>query len=1056
MTTEVLRNMIYARSATLDGLGYVVMDEVHYLADAARGGVWEEVILLLAPDARLVSLSATVSNAEEFGRWLTEVRGPTAVVVSERRPVPLWQQMMVRKDLFGLYAASVDATDPGHDPRINPDLLEAIRRAERADTSGYHGHGPRARGAARRDGGRGRNPGRGRSTRHGRDRGGVRTPRRDTVVTALDADGLLPAIYFIFSRAGCEAAVDQVLASGVRFTTPTERDLIAETLHEISMRIPGEDLAAVGFTSFAQALTRGVAAHHAGMLPVFKEAVEQLFAAGLIKVVFATETLALGINMPARSVVLESLVKWDGRAHTAITPGEYTQLTGRAGRRGIDVEGHAVVLYASGVDPEAVAGLASRRTYPLRSSFRPTYNMAVNLLTTRSREQVRELLEQSFAQFQADAGVVHLARQLHKHEEAIAGYTASAACDQGDIGEYLALRARITALESAEQKDRSAGRRRAVTDQLASLRPGDVIEIPRGRRAGWAVVLAAGTPGLDGPRPEVLGEDRTVRQIGHAEAPHGVRVAGRVRIPKGFSARDPRQRRNLASSLRNALAEGLPGGSTATLPETGPSSSAQERADELAQARRRLRAHPVHGCADREDHLRWARRLETLEAEREKRVRRIASRTTSIARDFDRVCEVLLTLGYLAQEETTSTENDGESGAEPPTGTHVTAAGRWLRRLYAERDLVLAQTLRSGHWDHLDPAELAAAATTIVYSPRGDDDDRPAVPRGLGPRLDLAVATAMSRGDEVADLERQVGLSPPARSIPDWSAPCSSGPEAGRSPTSCPAATCSPGTSCAGPARCSTCSTRSPSRPRRPACGAGRAMRSTWYGAASSGRTWYDTRTSAPADQTRPRPSARRDRLLRRRPVRHRHARRGGRHRLDRRRHRGGAAHGGCSGPRPRGAPRDARVRGRRRAAGLARRSRPGRDRRASPASGRRHVRDHRRRDRRRGGPPCAPSGPARRGRGRSPRATPRDGPGRVGVCRDPPGARHHARSRDRSLGPAPARSRPRPVRAGGLPRAHPRSLAGRRPRITQGRLARPARGGELPQRSSCGRRPSW
>ena len=759
MTTEVLRNMIYARSATLDGLGYVVMDEVHYLADAARGGVWEEVILLLAPDARLVSLSATVSNAEEFGRWLTEVRGPTAVVVSERRPVPLWQQMMVRKDLFGLYAASVDATDPGHDPRINPDLLEAIRRAERADTSGYHGHGPRARGAARRDGGRGRNPGRGRSTRHGRDRGGVRTPRRDTVVTALDADGLLPAIYFIFSRAGCEAAVDQVLASGVRFTTPTERDLIAETLHEISMRIPGEDLAAVGFTSFAQALTRGVAAHHAGMLPVFKEAVEQLFAAGLIKVVFATETLALGINMPARSVVLESLVKWDGRAHTAITPGEYTQLTGRAGRRGIDVEGHAVVLYASGVDPEAVAGLASRRTYPLRSSFRPTYNMAVNLLTTRSREQVRELLEQSFAQFQADAGVVHLARQLHKHEEAIAGYTASAACDQGDIGEYLALRARITALESADQKDRSAGRRRAVTDQLASLRPGDVIEIPRGRRAGWAVVLAAGTPGLDGPRPEVLGEDRTVRQIGHAEAPHGVRVAGRVRIPKGFSARDPRQRRDLASSLRNALAEGLPGGSTATLPETGPSSSAQERADELAQARRRLRAHPVHGCADREDHLRWARRLETLEAEREKLVRRIASRTTSIARDFDRVCEVLLTLGYLAQEETTSTENDGESGAEPPTGTHVTAAGRWLRRLYAERDLVLAQTLRSGHWDHLDPAELAAAATTIVYSPRGDDDDRPAVPRGLGPRLDLAVATAMSRGDEVADLERQVGLS---------------------------------------------------------------------------------------------------------------------------------------------------------------------------------------------------------------------------------------------------------------------------------------------------------
>ncbi|MBN8883600.1 MAG: DEAD/DEAH box helicase [Salana multivorans] len=734
MTTEVLRNMIYARSATLEGLGYVVMDEVHYLADASRGGVWEEVILLLAPDARLVSLSATVSNAEEFGSWLSEVRGSTAVVVSERRPVPLWQQMMVRNDMIPLYAATgVDAADPGRDPRVNPDLVEAIRRAERAEGSG----GDR-RGRGRRDDRRGR------GSRHGRERGGVRAPRRSTVVTTLDAGGLLPAIYFIFSRAGCEAAVEQVLASGARFTTPSERDLIAETLHEISMRIPGEDLAAVGFTSFAQALSRGVAAHHAGMLPVFKEAVEQLFAAGLIKVVFATETLALGINMPARSVVLESLVKWDGRAHVAVTPGEYTQLTGRAGRRGIDVEGHAVVLYASGVDPVGVAGLASRRTYPLRSSFRPTYNMAVNLLSSRPRDRVRELLEQSFAQFQADAGVVHLARQLRKHEDAIAGYLASAACDRGDVGEYLELQARISAIESSDQRERSAGRRRAVADQLGSLRPGDVIEIPRGRRAGWAVVLEAGTPGLDGPRPEVLGEDRQVRTIGHAEAPHGVRVAGRVRIPRGFSARDPRQRRDLASSLRNALADGLPGGASAELPSVDRTG---DRAEELASLRRLLRAHPVHGCAEREDHLRWARRLTSLEAERDKLVQRISNRTTSIARDFDKVCEVLLTLGYLAEE-------GGEDGA-----VRVTASGRWLRRLYAERDLVLAQTLRSGHWDHLDAAELAAAATCIVYSPRGDDEGDPVVPRGLGARLELAVGTAMGRGDEVGDLERRVGLA---------------------------------------------------------------------------------------------------------------------------------------------------------------------------------------------------------------------------------------------------------------------------------------------------------
>ena len=150
----------------------------------------------------------------------------------------------------------------------------------------------------------------------------------------------------------------------------------------------------------------GIAAHHAGMLPTFREIVEELFTAGRIRAVFATETLALGINMPARTVVLEKLVKFNGEAHVDITPAEYTQLTGRAGRRGIDIEGHAVVLWNRRLDPLAVAGLASTRTYPLRSSFRPTYNMAVNLVAQVGRDRAREILETSFAQFQADRAVV--------------------------------------------------------------------------------------------------------------------------------------------------------------------------------------------------------------------------------------------------------------------------------------------------------------------------------------------------------------------------------------------------------------------------------------------------------------------------------------------------------------------------------------------------------------------------------------------------------------------------------------------------------------------------
>ncbi|GMA31272.1 DEAD/DEAH box helicase [Litorihabitans aurantiacus] len=764
MTTEVLRNMIYAGSSALTDLGYVVMDEVHYLADAFRGPVWEEVILLLVPTVRLVSLSATVSNAEEFGQWLTAVRGTTAVVVSEHRPVPLWQHMMVRSEVVDLYTTRSDGTDPAG-AVLNPDLVEAVRRAERSavgpgdgDGGGHGGRGSRGS-AAHRGRGRGGRPDRGGhgSPRGRSDRaGGVRPPRRDTVIERLDVAALLPAIVFVFSRAGCEAAVDQVLASGIRLTTQAEQREIGEILEQTSVRIPAEDLDAVGFSSFAAAAMRGVAAHHAGLLPVFKEAVEALFGAGLVKVVFATETLALGVNMPARSVVVERLVKWDGREHAALTPGEYTQLTGRAGRRGIDVEGHAVVLYASGVDPNAVAGLASRRTYPLRSRFTPTYNMAVNLLTTAPYGRVRDILEQSFAQFQADRSVVGLARQLRKHEDALAGYRESMACDRGDIGAYLDLQRRLSDVEADGQRQRSQARRRAAAESLAGLRTGDVLEIARGRRSAWVVVVDPGTPGFDGPQPQVLGEERQVRTLTAHDAPHGVSVVGRVKVPRAFTARDAQARRDLASSLRNALAAGF-SGKAAPRADAAGAATAPGTTDDIARLRAALRAHPCHGCPEREDHLRWARRAEGLQADHDRLSARIASRTASIARDFDRVCEVLLELGYLERDDDAPEPN---AGPESAPATHVTASGRWLRRIYAERDLVLAQCLASGAWDQLDAAELAAVATTIVYSSRGDDDGGPRAVPGVSSRLTQALEATTRIAAQVDALEREAGLTP--------------------------------------------------------------------------------------------------------------------------------------------------------------------------------------------------------------------------------------------------------------------------------------------------------
>ena len=485
MTTEVLRNMIYAGSSTLASLGFVVMDEVHYLADRFRGAVWEEVIIGLADSIQVVALSATVSNAEEFGEWLSEVRGEMAVVVSERRPVPLFQHVLVGHTIYDLFAdvAPTARAEPGGRSEVNPALLKVAReesRFVRDDSRRPRGAGGRGRRAGYGSGAYGGAAHRSRLEGPGRRPRSLYGPGRPEMVELLDRAALLPAIVFIFSRAGCDGAVRQLLASGVRLTSSAEQAEISAILARHTAGLSDADLDALDFDRFAEAMVRGVGAHHAGLLPAFKECVEESFVRGLTKVVFATETLALGINMPARSVVLEKLVKYNGESHADVTPGEYTQLTGRAGRRGIDVEGHAVVLWQPGLDPRAVAGLASRRTYPLRSSFAPTYNMAVNLVGTLGRERARTLLEQSFAQFQSDRSVVGVARAVARNTDAIAADWAKATCDRGDFVEYARLRAEIAALEAEAARERQSDRRAESLQTMVSLKPGTSSECPRG------------------------------------------------------------------------------------------------------------------------------------------------------------------------------------------------------------------------------------------------------------------------------------------------------------------------------------------------------------------------------------------------------------------------------------------------------------------------------------------------------------------------------------------------------------------------------------------------
>ncbi|MFC7619155.1 DEAD/DEAH box helicase [Microlunatus sp. GCM10028923] len=745
MTTEVLRNMIYARSATLANLGYVVMDEVHYLADRFRGAVWEEVIIGLAESIQVIALSATVSNAEEFGEWLAEVRGDVAVVVSERRPVPLFQHVMVGRrihDLFADVAPTAQATPQPGKAEVNPELIKVARdeaRRVRDDSRrprGRTGKGKRTvgYGSGRYGGAAHKRFSEGGPSRSSRSM----VPNRPDLVERLDAEALLPAIVFIFSRVGCDAAVGQLLASGIKLTSPEERREIALIIERHVSGLSGADLRALDHGRFAEALERGIAAHHAGMLPAYKECVEEAFVRGLIKVVFATETLALGINMPARSVVLEKLVKYNGESHADITPGEYTQLTGRAGRRGIDIEGHAVVLWQPGLDPRALAGLASRRTYPLKSSFAPTYNMAVNLVGTVGRERARTLLEQSFAQFQSDRSVVGWARTLTKNTEAVAGYWEAAECERGDFAEYAKLRAEISQTEAELARSRKSDRRAEALESLLILQPGDVVRVPQGRSQGWVVIIDPGTrdrKGSSDPRPLVLTEDRQVRRLSLVDFPTPVKAAGRMKINKRFDPREPASRRNLAAALRNKLI-GIDHD-----PERHRVPADPELTERIGELRERMREHPCHDCPDREAHARWSERALRLEREVAQTERRMASRTNTIANRFDRICTVLQSLGYLAE------------------GDEVTDEGRMLARIYSELDLVAAECIRAGVFDGLSHPQLAAVLASLVFEARRSDDGvrRPRMPDS---RTDAAMTQLRRIWREVSLVERDARLEP--------------------------------------------------------------------------------------------------------------------------------------------------------------------------------------------------------------------------------------------------------------------------------------------------------
>ena len=674
MTTEVLRNMIYAASPTLDGLRYVVLDEVHYLQDQYRGPVWEEVIIHTPPEVDLVCLSATVSNAEEFADWIQTVRGATVAIIEERRPV----------ELNHFYLVGDKETD---ELKLLPTFVDGKPNPEAVKLDARVAHAVSYRGPPRRSS------------------GGLQTPRRGEVVERLDREGMLPAICFIFSRAACDDAVRQCLMTGMRLTIPEERAAIRAIAEARTAGLSDDDLEVLGYREWMAGLEAGFAAHHAGMVPPFKETVETCFEAGMVKVVFATETLALGINMPARSVVIEKLSKFTGEKHEFLTPGEYTQLTGRAGRRGIDEVGYAVVLWSPFVPFDQVAGLASTRTYALTSSFRPTYNMAVNLVRRYTPESAHHLLNLSFAQYRVDRDVVRLERQVERSRSLMETARTEATCELGDVEEY---RRRLRAAEEAGGGHRghrghggpgghggrgsgpggSQSQQAAVVEALEKVRPGDVLLLSGGKSAGRVAVLSTARRRGSEVRLGAITPDRRYLTLSARDFTSPPRTVAHLDLPTPFAPRNAAFQREVAQALSKVKTQ------------AGASDGGDARGRHVPlTVAGSPEAHPVAGCPDVRRHLRAAERAERLERDLSRLERRIEGRTESLARQFDRVLRVLEVWGYV-------------------DGWTLTDAGRRLTRIYHECDLLVAHALGDGLFDDLDPSSLAALASSFTFQAR--------------------------------------------------------------------------------------------------------------------------------------------------------------------------------------------------------------------------------------------------------------------------------------------------------------------------------------------------
>jgi len=702
MTTEVLRNMIYERSDALYGLRYVVLDECHYLMDPFRGAVWEEIIIHLPVDVKIIGLSATVSNYREFGEWLNDLRGDVETVYHDQRPVPLRHYYMIGGIMVNLLS--------GRSPQVVDEYEKSMKK--------------------RGGGGGGRKP----RTRH-------LIPRRADVVTRLFKSGMIPAIYFIFSRAGCDAGVTHCLEAGADLTSPEEKKSIEEQVLARMAWLPDEDLKVFGFDQWLEALKKGLSSHHAGRLPIFKEVVEDLFAQGLVKVVFATETLSLGINMPAKTVVIESLYKFSGESHEFLTSTEYTQFTGRAGRRGIDKVGNAATLYNPMVQFSQVQKLAEMESLPIRSSFTLSYNMAVNLLRYNDMETAVHLLNSSFAQFHADRDVVKLERSKGRMAKRMRTQENKVACERGDAMAYFKLRTEVSRMEREMAEERKRRRKELVNRELEELLEGDVIVLHRKGTRRPAVVLGISEDKYGNPRVSTMDDRGHFLKVSYGQFPLPPQAIGH--LGESFL---PAESKAKEKKLRQALA-----GFQIPPPEEWEGEHTLPHRGELASAREKLeREAACHACENREPCMEACQQIQNIQTEIARVEKQMEARSDVSSRRLSDIRKVLGRLGYLEEEK-------------------PTPKGLVLSRIYNECDLLLVECLEERVFQPLDAAETAAFASIFVFESREGPASRRTGGRGRGrepvaspaiptPTLEEAVARARSLEGRIKTMESRERL----------------------------------------------------------------------------------------------------------------------------------------------------------------------------------------------------------------------------------------------------------------------------------------------------------